>query len=206
MKQLLLLGLCIVPLHCFFAEHIKTFELMDQLFAEMHERTYAHKIDAPDYNVNIQRKGNFIEIALAVPSFVTTNDVSVQTENGALYVVIQAQQDRVELEIRDQTLIISAATIIKREEKDEKGTVVSHSSGSSHMSQRLSLPAKVDLSKMPTADLSNGVLTLTLAVKGATKIPVTTSNAPQTLEEEPVREIPYEPTLGQDVFKETFEK
>lgn len=206
MKRLLVVGLCCaVNAYGFFGHHARSFELMDQLFAELHERTQFSKIDAPDYNVNLQRKGDVVEIALALPTTVTAQDISVQTEDGVLYVIINANRDRVELKIKDQMLGISASTKNNREEQDEHGNVRVVASGSSHMAQMLTLPAIVDIErKSPTADLANGVLTITLAVKGgATKIPVTTSGVQATQIQQPVL---TNNEIGPDVFKDTFEK
>ena len=209
MKRLLVVGLCCAVHHAhgFFEHHARTLELMDQLFAELHERTRFTKLDAPDYNVQMQRKGDGVEISLAVPATVTAQDISVQTEDGSLYVVIAAQRDRVELKLSENVLGISVSTQNNREEQDERGNMRVVASGSSHMAQMVTLPAIVDIErKAPAADLANGVLTLTLAVKGgATKIPVTTSGA-QPIMPVPMQLDSVQNEIGRDVFKDTFTK
>jgi HSP20 family molecular chaperone IbpA len=183
---------------------MRAFELMDQMFAEMTERTRSQKIEAPDYSVTTRLNGDVIEIAVELPAYVSSHDISVQTEDGGVYVTIAAQGDRVALEIQDQMMSISAAKNCTREEKDDQGNVRAVSSGSSHMSQMISLPARIDIQRsMPKADVKNGVLTITLGVKGATRIAVTTSDEPSAN----TRKVQdTTPDVGRDVFKDTFEK
>lgn len=211
MKQALMLSLFLVVPVQSFIDSMRTLELMDQMFAEMSERVQAQKIEAPGYDVHIKKNGDKVEISLAVPDYVAAQHISVNTEDDALYVIIKAHGDRVELTVKDQMLHISAVKNIIREEKDDQGIVRVTSSGSSHMAQTIQLPAKIDLHNMkPTADLIDDILIITIGIKGSTKIPVTTVS--RTLksscsEGDCNKSLhPEDIEIGCDVFKDTFEK
>lgn len=151
-------------------------EQMERVFSHMSEQTHVTKIEAPEYALSFQEKDDTVLIELSLPKNITSSDVSVEMEDGALDVLVQAEGERIELKVSGNYVTMSSSKIVRQESKDNKGTVRTFSSGSSHMAQTLPLPAKIDLQRRaPQADLTDGLLTLTLAKKGAHKIPVTTA-------------------------------
>jgi HSP20 family molecular chaperone IbpA len=167
---------------------MQMFDEMDQQMDEMHKQmdslitqlqgTQSHKIDAPDYNISFQEKQDALAIMLSLSKKITSDDISIEMEDGVLDVLVRIGSDRVELKIFGSHVTIYAETVMQREQKNDKGHVNIYAAGSSHMSQSLPLPVKIDLQRRaPQADLTNGVLTITVAKKAAQKIPVTTADS-----------------------------
>lgn len=156
---------------------------MQLVFTEMEERTAENKIEVPDYQLQMKERDDAVVIMMEFPKSVKLEHVSVVLEDDVLDVLVE-HDGKVELKITPQMVTISAATLIKHEKKDADGKVQIVSSGSSHMSQTMSLPARVDFQRVaPQADLTDGMLSIILAKKGnAQKIQVTSANSrPQVL-------------------------
>lgn len=151
-------------------------EQMERVFTQMSEHSSATKLEAPDYGIVLQEKDDDLAIVLSLPKNISSSDISVEMEDGALDVLVQLEGERVELKIFGNYVTMSSSKAVRQEAKDNKGAVRTFSSGSSHMAQTLPLPTKIDLQRRaPQADLTDGLLTLTLAKKGAHKIPVTSA-------------------------------
>ena len=166
-------------------------EQMDRVFTQMSENSQAVQLKAPSYALSLQEKDDSVQVELSLPARVTASDVSVEMEDDALDVLVQSHHERVELKIFGNHVTMSSSTTVRQEEKDAKGGVRVFSSGSSHMAQTLPLPTKIDLQRRaPQADLTDGLLTITLAKKGAQKIPVTTTaSSAQVVMQAPNEEI-----------------
>ena len=190
MKKRILIGtLCLMPTAHGFHNAWKAFEEMDQqmqemqkqmnqVFAEMAQQPESTKIVAPDYDLTMQETDSSVILKLTLAKEVTSEHVSVELDNDLLTILID-YKGRIELKVSGQSATLYAEQVIKHEVKDEKGHVQHTSAGSSHMSQKFVLPARVDFQRAaPHVDLTNGVLTVTLAKKaGAQKIAVTSSTA-----------------------------
>lgn len=148
---------------------------MEVVFEETSQRTRATKVEAPDYNLTVDETDTSVLIRVTLDTSATTDDVSVALEDGLLEVVV-AGRDTIEMKLNDQRLTFSAKQSLEHEQKDANGTLVTVSSGFANMMLTEVLPARVDLSKQPEADLTNHVLTITLAKKMPKKIVVTTSD------------------------------
>ena len=149
---------------------------MELVFAEMSERTASSKIEAPDYQLHMQEKDETVVLSMEVPKSLKLENVSVALEDDILEVLIE-HEGKIELKITGQMVTLSASKIIKHEKRDAQGQTQQVSAGSSHMAQTLGLPARVDFQRIaPQADLTDGLLTITLAkTAGSKKIPVTTA-------------------------------
>ena len=148
---------------------------MDLVFEEMTEQTALRKVEAPDYDVHMREEQENVIVTLALSSTVKPEDISVEVEDGLLEVLIEGP-DHIQLKIADQLLTVMVSRSLEQKEQDDQGNVHVVSSGSSHMSQSLYLPARVDVAKTPQASLDGGVLTLTIAKKGPQKIVVTSAS------------------------------
>ena len=155
---------------------------MEQVFTQMAEKTAANKVEAPDYELNMKEKENTVILSMNLPKDIKTENISVSLEDDMLNVLID-HEGKIELKISQNMATISASTIIKHERKDAEGKVHLVSAGSSHMSQTLGLPARVDFQREePKADLTDGLLTITLAKKaGSQKIQVRSAQPIQAL-------------------------
>jgi HSP20 family molecular chaperone IbpA len=151
---------------------------MEQVFTSMAERTQANRIEAPDYELKVKEKDDAVVLSLELPKEVKSENISVELEDDILNVIVD-YEGKIELKVSGNMTTLSASKVIKHEKKDSQGKIHAVSAGSSHMAQTFGLPARVDFNRRePQADLTDGILTITLAKKGGSqKIPVVSSGA-----------------------------
>ncbi|HBL98404.1 TPA: hypothetical protein DDZ86_02040 [Candidatus Dependentiae bacterium] len=188
----------------FMNDFDKLFEDMQQDLDRMHERMQrdlkdmkcltvdsddkvsSTRIDMDVNNIQVSKEANNVVITVKLDDKITDQDVDVRVEGSTLLVSVP-KADNLELRIRGKTLTVSVNKVMEQEKKDDKGMTYLVSSGSAQMSRSLSLPMaiKVGESDNISADLTAGVLKLTLpAVPAGHKISLTSGKSALEVSEE----------------------
>lgn len=151
----------------------KIHERMDRAFEEISSKMKKRSSFEQQYDVVVSDLSDSIELRLAVAESTQVEDIAVEVDNGVFEAFIHSGVDTIELTVSGQRLSVSIERRIEYDEKnhDTKEQKFGTSISRSVQSQRL--PARIDLSVAPQADLTDGVLTLTLAKHKAHKIQVT---------------------------------
>lgn len=134
-------------------------ELMQNIF-DQHEnyanfnlKTYAHDLSMEDV-------GNNVLLKISVPADVKPDDILVEIVDKMLHVVVNGSE-RIELFIDEKFVDLAAEHRETSEQKNAQGLGSSMTS-MSYANERRTLPAAINIKGAVDADLTDGILTLTL--------------------------------------------
>lgn len=134
-------------------------ELMQKIF-DQHENYASFDLGTYAHGFSIEEAGNNVIIKVSVPATVKPEDILVEVVDKMLHVQVKSTE-KIELFIDEKFVDLAAERHESGEQKNAQGLNSSMTS-MSYANERRTLPATVNVKGAVDADLTEGILTLTL--------------------------------------------
>ena len=142
--------------------------IFDPFFIKTHGEMLAdEKVDMPEISVTQEDSDLLIKL---VVSNLNVNDLAIEIKDGRLVAQIPTERNTVKVTLyndkqaRCGVMYTQAYVKTIQEKKDDKGVVISHSSGVAHVEQSQLLPALMGDLNNVRAEYKNGILIIHIPV------------------------------------------